>query len=323
MENGTVSEEVIPSNNQTGFPKGDDISDDFQEGIQQLAKERNLVITPEGNAVSPEQAQESTPEAPTPQPEVTQEATPEPSTTEEAVPEVPEKFQAKDGSVDIAKVEKSTVNAEEALAKYVEIERKLGQKRAEVQKQQSQPQVPQQAQTDKTMAQQIEENIKLYGVGDTLVKVMAAAKEWSGQGGNERIDELAQRLDAGDRRAELTRIAKEDGWVLSPEGIDAMSKFREQNPYLNGSPSPWQSTYEAMKGRGLVPENKSKSQVATPNPTPKGAPTTPPSGAAQTKTPSKMDKVDLDNPRELNKVLDTMTPEEQSKFFVSQGLPPL
>ena len=154
-----------------------------------------------------------------------------------------------------------------------------------------------------------------------MVKLLAAAQEAGGKQAMGAVESLTQRLDAGERESELRRIAKEDPWVLSPKGFDTLKQVREQNPFVNDSPTPWQTALELAKGRGLVP-TKSATPVATPNPTPKGAPSTPPSGAQQTTvTPKPTDTVNLDNPEELKAALDKMTPEDQDKFWISQGFP--
>jgi hypothetical protein len=101
--------------------------EDFAKDIAALQAEKG--ITPTAVEAPKTATVEPTTIVPVSTP-TTVEATATPAiTAQESTPtpqvEVPEKFKAPDGSLDTSKLEKSTVNAEQALAKYLEKEKEL------------------------------------------------------------------------------------------------------------------------------------------------------------------------------------------------------
>lgn len=211
--------------------------------------------TPEAQAPAEPQAQAETPQAETP-------------AQEPAKVEVPAKFQAPDGTPDLARVEKSTVNAEAQIAKYLAEEKKLRQLanqvnalRKEVIPQASQTiqqiQAPQ-AGPDLNLVtpQQIMEDLVSNGMSIDMAKQMATtqyklamlAKEsayrQAAAESEARYATLNDRIQAEAQQQELKAIAQSDPWVFSEDGLRTLTEIRQANPYLNYSERPWQAAYE-------------------------------------------------------------------------------
>lgn len=187
----------------------------------------------------------------------------QPETTANAAPAtVPDKFKAPDGSLDTAKLEKSTVNAEEALAKYAEKERQLRQKMNEVNRlsQAPMPQAapvipvtPQGAQPlsafEIQVANELINEAAAYGYqmpqGQAIAQAKVQVRMAEAKAGYEQnlTESLRVKLEDQDRRRELEEIAKYDDSVLSPEGFEALSKIRESKPWVNQSQTPWTEAY--------------------------------------------------------------------------------
>ncbi len=201
--------------------------------------------------------------------EVNTEPTPAPATPTEpaAQAEVPEKFKTPDGQTDLAKVEKSTINAESAIAKYLEKERELRQLQNKVHDLQKQvptiPQVQTQAPVNyaapdlgQVTPQQIMEDLIQNGMSVDLAKQMAttqyklaliaqdSAYRRANQDLEQRFAALNERVQAESQQKELEAIATSDPWVFSEEGLKTLSEIRQANPYLNHSDRPWQAAYE-------------------------------------------------------------------------------
>ena len=223
-------------------------------------------------------AVESQPVPEQPQPETTK----APATA--PVTEVPEKFKNPDGTIAEEKVVKSAAHAEQALAKALELERKLRQQQntnAALQRGAPVPAVP-------TPPAAVPANIPLtpleIQVAQDLINESAALglqldqraaiaqarvqvrlMEAKHSAEVSMTESLRVKLEEQDRRRELEMIAKDDPWILSPEGIDALSKIREQFPHINSSVAPWSEAYD----KHLALEAK-KQRLAgqVPNPTP-------------------------------------------------------
>jgi hypothetical protein len=331
QQGNTEAVEVKPSANQDGFPNTPEVGDDsdFTRDIQAIAAEQGLAIgSGDTEMPMPESEPEQTEEPSQPQDE--KGSAPEADETqEESKPEVPEKFQKEDGSVDAERVEKSLLSAEEALAKYKAIERELRQTQSSVSKlkqsdtapvQQSQPSLnaPQEASLD-AIAKQIEDEIKLNGTGVALAKLMNVVNETAYQRARNDIMGIESEISSQKEAGELKRIAEQDDWVLSEKGFETLSKVRQENPWLENSPSPWRSALELAKGRGLAPSSsKTQSGSGKPNPTPKAGLVTPASGTRtakpQVKAPLSLSKA------ELAKKLDKMTQAEEDEFWRTQGV---
>ena len=313
--------EVRPSENQTGFPEAE-LSGNFQDDIQAIAAEQGVSIsTGENEVVLPEA--EAVPE---PEPTITEgdQGSAEAVATPEKEADVPEKFQDENGNVDVAKVEKSQLSAEQALAKYAETEKEL--RKVQNQANQTQESVPNQPslnapQTESldSIAKQIEDEIKLNGTGVALAKLMNVISEQAYQRSSADLSGLQGSIEGQKQRVELQRIAEQDSWVLSEKGFETLSQLRQENPWVDSSPSPWQTALELAKGRGLAPSSKTSSLKGSPNPTPEGHQVvTPASGSRDLQAPKPT--TDMNNKEALFNKLDKMTPAEEKAFWASQGI---
>jgi len=287
-------------------------------------------------ALAAEQAPQVAPVAPQ------AEVAPQPETTPaqaEAPATVPEKFKAPDGSLDTAKLEKSTVNVEEALAKYLEKEKQLRQKMNEVNRLSQMPTAPaapvapvaQQAQQPLTpmeiqMAQDLINEAAANGYqmpqGQAIAQARVLAKTLYAKAEYEAslTEQLRVKLEDQDRRRELEEIAKYDDRVLSPEGFDALSKIRESKPWINQSPTPWTEAYNYY----LAEQAKAARLKGTVLPTPTGqtakAPPTPVSPAPRAVVQPTGPDFNAMTPDQITAHVKTLSPEAERAFWASRGL---
>lgn len=260
------------------------------------------------------------------QPEITEPA-PAPVT-------VPEKFKGPDGELDVAKVEKSTIHAEEALRKFQDIERQLRQQQNNVAalKQGAPIPVPPQAvptnvQLSPFVVQVAQDMInKAAARGYQMPEAQAVAQaevlvqmyEAKHSADVSLTESLRQRIEDQDRRRELEAIAKDDPTVFSPQGIDELTKIRQENPWVNQSPNPWQAAND-LRTAAKIRNQRLSGQV---QPTPTGpaakAPPTPvgpaPRVTVQSQAPT------LETQAEINDHLKTLSPAQEAAFWRSRGL---
>lgn len=260
----------------------------------------------------------------------------QPDTKGTATATVPDKFKAADGSLDTAKLEKSTVDAEAALAKYAAKEKELRQKMNEVNnlsRQTIQPNVapvaPMANQVPLTafeiqVANDLITEAAAYGyqmpqgqaIAQARVQVKMAEARHSAEAS--LTENLRIKLEDQDRRTELNAIAQYDQSVLSPEGFEALSRIRESKPWINQSPTPWTEAYSYY----LAEQTRKSRQQGTVLPTPTGltakAPPTPvspaPIAVVQPKGP------DLRSEEAISAHVRGLTPEAEKAFWKSQGL---
>ena len=320
-ETGTEAVDVAPSLNQSGFP--DDLPEDFTQAIQTLANEQGVTL--KDGVIDESEAVEPEPEPAQPLADKSDSA--DESAEAEVIPapvlEVPEKFQKEDGTVDVARVEKSTLSAEAALLKYRETEKALHQAQNQAKQQQdtyTKPEgmIPQPENLD-TIAKQIEDEIKLNGTGVALAKLMNAISETTYQRSQADLSGLQGELAGQREQKELQRIAEQDSWALTEQGFDTLSVLRQENPWINQSPSPWKTALEVAKGRGLAP-SQTQSGSGVPIPKPKGQIVTPSSGA-RTVQPIVKSTLEGLSGDALNKALDKLPEKEQDAFWKSKGFP--
>ncbi len=285
-------------------------------------------------ALAAEQAIPAVPVAPqaevTPQPEITEQS-PAPAT-------VPEKFKAPDGSLDTAKLEKSTVNVEEALAKYLEKEKQLRQKMNEVNRLSGMPApvapapvVPAATQQPLTafeiqVAQDLINEAALNGYqmpqGQAIAQARVLVKMTEAKAAHEQnlTESLRVKLEDQDRRRELEEIAKYDDRVLSPEGFDAMSKIRDSKPWINQSPTPWTEAYNYY----LAEQAKSARLKGTVLPTPTGltakAPPTPVGPAPRAVVQPVGPDFNAMTPDQITAHVKNLSPEAEKALWASRGL---
>ena len=291
---------------------------DFHADLALLAKEQGVssaVITPE------------TESAPT-QPEITG--------TAPVIAEVPEKFKAADGSLDTAKVGKSTVDAEAALAKYAAKEKELRHKMNEVNRLSTQnialnvaPTAPAVNAVPLTafeiqVANDLINEARNYGYempqGQAIAQARVQVKMAEARHHAEAslTETLRVKLEDQDRRRELEAIAKYDASVLSPEGIEALTKIRDSKPWINNSPTPWTEAYDYY----LAEQAKSARLNGTVLPTPTGltakAPPTPVGPAPRAVVKSK--EPNLESEAAINEHIATLKPAEEKAFWAARGL---
>jgi hypothetical protein len=310
----------------------DTANENFGRELAKIAAEQGMVIDPvTGNAV-PAQTKATAPApTPTPAPEATPtEPAAETSPPPEAVKtEVPAKFQDKDGNLDTQKLEKSTRSVEETLAKYREMEKELTktmQSVAEHKKQAQAPAVPSAPSDpnrltfDQVTPEMLKQGIEQNGADAVLRDLRSLYNESKNaptpypadSALQERLSALEGMVTAQARADELRAIAKADPYVFTDEGMAELVKIRQKHPHINQSAEPWREAYLRFKGEQAL--NQSAPQVQTPNPTAKAGrvPPTPVNAAAQTQQDR---KIDLTSKENLVSELNSMSPEEEAKFW--------
>jgi hypothetical protein len=304
----SVDVTVSPSENQTGFPEDtqEEIKDDIPFG-EQITKEVAEPTPEPVEEVAQTDVQEQTP--------VAQE-----EATEVSTPEVPKKFQDDTGQIDVEKVVKSTMSAEEALQKYRETEKELRQKQNEAHRNQSQP-LPQQPGVSPldVLSQQIGAELQRNGTEKGLANLLLEVKQLAVQEARSQmegeISNTNERLTTNDRQKELEAIAQQDPEVFSPQTYEAIQKTLRDKPYLLQSKTPFTDAYFHMKGQ----RQAQNGQVNTPKPKSTTAPATP-VGGVRNVAPQVEPKINLDDTVQLNKYLDTLPQEKQDEFWAKRGI---
>ncbi len=293
-----------------------DLSFKNEDFAQDMEKLQTAVATPEVKT------EETTP-AITPTQDTTTEPTQKPVSSE-----VPEKFKTPDGKVDESKVEKSLVNVEEAIAKYTAKQKELNRLINETKAKENaylrsdvvatptiDTTTP--AKTDQSFEQMIESDLQKEGTGKTLSKLFNAAREAALEQLRTEISPLQATIHETQTRNQLEAIGKTDPWVYTATGIDTLTKILNDKPFLTNSDNPYRDAYLFYQGAKLT-ASRVDSQVSTPTPTAKTPAPTPTALAANhTSAPV----VRLDSKESIDKILQKLTPKEQSEFFAKLGLP--
>ena len=281
---------------------------DFQKDLAMLQASQTPQQTPqEQMPPNPEQTGTVEPAQP-PQAEVTP---------------VPDKFKNPDGSLNVEKVAKSTVDAEAALQKYLTMEKELRKTQNSVST--LSKGVPQPAHTEQqppsSFAQQIEQDLKTAGAGEVLARLFEAARETAYNQAMGEIGEIRQETELTKRQRELESIAKDDPWVLSPDGFDALSKIRQARPWINGSQTPWTEAYRQHLADQVI-ASRQTGQVH--NPTPKGlaakAPPTPVNPAPRVSVQPAGPNLNQMSQDQITAHVKAMTPAQEKVFWASRGL---
>lgn len=325
MEQSTVvvQESVVDTSNGPVVATPPHVSlepTDFKSEIAKIAAEQGLIINAEGDAVP-----KDTP--PTPAPQASAQPVP-PLAAEQPPVQVPEKFQAPDGTADLAKIEKSTLSAEAAIAKYREKETELRKLQNAVNQapqapQVTQPQVPQQAFSLPELAgitpQMVEEEIKANGAGVAVMKMVAIATQAAKQAAlNETKSEVAQLRDTIESRQrveQLQEIAKTDPWVYTEEGMNKLFEIRAAKPYLNAAPNPMDAAYrEHLADQALKQRTQGTVNMPTPTAGTAKAPPTPVSAPPRSNSQDQLLQL-ANDPKRLNAYLDTLQPKAQEALW--------
>jgi hypothetical protein len=295
-------------------------AEDFQKDLEMLTGNKPAE-TEAVTEVKPLEA--TTPEAEPVQPEQPQ-AT-ETETKEKAV--IPDKFRNPDGTVNQERIEKSTMDADTAYQKYREAEIALKQQMNKVNQvknttpvaQNEQQVQPEQQETQpNTFAAQIEADVKKHGLGAVLERLHSAAEQSAVVLMYGKISNVLLETELSQRQRELESIAKNDSWVFTKEGIDTLSKIRQDKPWVNGAPEPWKQAYkEHLADRAM--KQMGGSQVQKPTPSGQTAPATPVGPVSHPKQTPKVDISNM-NKEQLDAEISKMDPKQQAAFFASQGL---
>lgn len=266
---------------------------------------------------------------------------PKPETTIPAMApatEVPAKFKNEDGTVSLEKIEKSTVNAEEAYKKYAEIERNLRQKQNEVAALNKtapapQSQVPPIAPNtplsplERDMAQAIFNDAQALGQPISEIAAIVQARsqiriaDIQYQASLGVTEQLRDRFEAQDRRTELEKIAEHDAWVISPEGVEALGKIRASYPHVNQSETPWTAAYDQHLAN-QVKQQRLAGQVTTPTPTAKTArpPATPVQAAPRVVVKPSEPNMSGWNSSQISAYVASLPAAEQDAFYAKRGI---
>lgn len=281
--------------------------EDYERDMALIAKEMDAK-TPDGlTPLAVEAPQE--PKQPE-QPEAKAPVTAEQPKAE--APAVPDKFKAPDGSVDIAKLAKSFLEAEKAL-KREQNKNRQGASPAPASTEAPIPQVgqvqpeafPAVANAD-PFVNQVDNDIRTIGLAATLVKLAEAQHQASVRetvGRVQNIEEFAQEQAIA---TELKAIRDKSPEIFSPQGIKELTRIRTENPGITS----WTKAYVHYLGEQQF------SQVAGGNPvmpTPKAvtAPTVPvTAGSRPTAAGSHVVSGD-----DLARMLANMTPEQENEFW--------
>lgn len=241
--------------------------------------------------------------------------------------EVPEKFRDASGKLDQEKLLKSYFEAEKGL------------KRA----QNAQPQTPPQAQPqqpapaapqgpmmltpfERQVAQDLVNEAAAAGYAMPEGQAIAQAKvqirltEAKHQADRAatfaKVDHFEQTLAEQNSRRELESLAKDNPWVLTPDGYQQITAIQAEKPWMfKDSPTPFADAVEVLLGR----RSKSGPQglVSMPNPT----------GAQQavsplpvTPTPVAPNPIALNTQAEIEAHLKTLTPDQETQFWKKMGM---
>ena len=291
--------------------------EDFAADIAKLAAEQGVPLS-----VPQTDAQTIVPPTPPAQPE-----TPAAVTNEATKPVVvPEKFQTPTGEIDVAKVAKSTIDAEAALAKYLEKEKELKRKINEVKAQANpyinppaaiapKPEIP----VNVPFAQKIREDIEAQGLETVLVKLFTAAEESAFERAQAKITNLEQVNADNSTKSQLEAIGKKDPWVYTPEGMETLINILNAQPYMWDAAEPYKAAYIHHQGNKVV--SQSSPQVLTPTPTARvSAPVPTTQAASQTRISPEaiFDKLTDDQKLEF---INKRPVNEREKWFIRAGFP--
>lgn len=255
--------------------------------------------------------------APAPQAEAAQPATTESAT---APVTVPEKFKAEDGSLDAAKLEKSTADAQAALTKYLAMEKELRKTMNGVNALKTAPAVApvETPAPQSTFAAQLEADMAKYGAGEVLARLFESAKETAK---NEVLNDV--RADREERleiksRQELEQIAKFDKGVLTPEGLEALARIRAERPWMEKAGNPTSEAYKVYLAEQVLKARQTGTVLPTPTGLTAKAPPTPvspaPRAVVQPTGP------DLSTQASIDAYVKGLSPEAEAAFWKSKGL---
>lgn len=299
-----------PSNGvgPTGLPTADAglslTNDSFAEDMAKLEAQAKAANT------ATETPTPTTPEQPVEQAPVTQEAT---------KVDVPDKFKTPEGNIDVAKVEKSLMSAEETLAKYLEKEKELKRKMNDTRKAEITAPNMDGIQVSPEFAASFEKDVQTMGLGAAVIRLqtatLKAAEEAAYTRAMKDIEGIKEVAANQTTKQQIAEIAKSDPWVYSENGLNTLTAILNNQPYLWQANDPYKAAYLFHKGSVASQTNP---QVLTPNPLVRPSAPVPTGHAAVT---SNNPTVKLDSREAIDTHLKKLTPAQQSEFFKKMGFP--
>ena len=237
---------------------------------------------------------------------------------------VPEKFKDADGNLDPAKLEKSTQDAQAALAKYLTTEKELRRKMQEVNGlKQSVPSVMNPTEPvapASPFAAQLEADMAKYGAGEVLARLFEAAKETAKKEVLYDVQaDREERLEIKSRN-ELNEIAKYDQGVLTPEGLDALARIRAERPWIEKAANPTSEAYKVYLADQVIKSRQSGTVLPTPTGLVAKAPPTPIGPAPRAVVQPVGPDINAMSEAEVNAHVAKMTPAQETAFWKSRGL---
>ena len=249
---------------------------------------------------------------------------PDNSQTQPPVAEVPQKFLNPDGTPNVERIQQSTLNLEQALAKYREREAEFTKQRMQTPKpyasqEQATPNAAPEPAAPNTFEAQIEADLAKEGAGKVLAKLFLASKEAAKNETMSGVHGLQQEVESAKRDRELELLAKSDAFLLTQQGVDTLAKIRADKPWLNNSPRPWEAAYRDYLADQQILQ-RAGSQVQMPNP--KGptapiAPAGPVNRAPVTPAPNPQEM----SKEQINGFLAGKSNQEVAAFMARMGLP--
>ena len=301
--------------------------EDMAKDMAAIAQEQDQPAQPDVPAGLPQAAatEPATVQEPTLTPESTQPAATPQAEPKKAAVEIPEKFKGPDGALDQEKVLKSYFEAEKGLKRL--------QNQAHQQPQPAnQPGNQQQQQTPAIPANltpfelQVAQDIfsgggfteqQAVSIARVQVKLAEAKHQADIAATFSKVHQFEQTLEEQAHRSELESLAKNNPWVLTPQGQADLVKVREENPWLNQSPQPWKAAALCLLGQQTL--SKSGHHVPVNMPIPSGVQqTVNPLPATPAQTPAAQ-PTKLNTPEEVAAYVKTLTPEQEAEFWIKSG----
>ena len=245
------------------------------QDLQNVAREMGVSLDRDGNVVEAP-AQPSPVSQPAPVPQHVESAPAQPQAAEQPATQpvqVPQKFQNPDGTPNVEKIVKSTLSADEAIAKYRAKEKELSQIQNRVNNPPPQPVQPQPQQgvylsdLERGVASDLMREAAALGSpiseGQAVAqaRVMARLAEAKYTAELNATADLRTKVEDYQRTLELKEMLDKDPALLSGEMADALWKVRQDNPWLNNAPEPWKAAYHYYRG-----QYGHATQVQTPTP---------------------------------------------------------
>lgn len=248
-----------------------------------------------------------------------------PAVTQPVTPAaVPEKFLTPDGKVDQEKLLKSYGEAERTL-------KRLQNQVSGQPVQQAQAPAPQQAQAPIQLTPfeaQVAQDIFTQSGGPqnggfteqqaiAMARVQVRMLEAKHQADTavtlSKVAQFEQTLEEQNRRNELSSLAKNQPWVMTPQGLDELRRVREENPLINQAQEPWKAAVIYLLGQRQLQGISGQVDIPTPTAT-QQAPAMPAIAAQRTAAP-----MQLNTPSEVQEYVKTLTPEQEAQFWQKAG----